>query len=258
MAVYEALGANPQGKIAVKIASVEPGSNYLRPELIGDFVQSFDDVALVECNTIYGRFRTFTAMHYQTAKDHGYLEIADFDVMDEDGFMALPVEGGSNITENYVGTHFENYDYFIVLSHFKGHTMAGFGGAIKNASIGIASARGKGNIHGNGFIEAMAEATKSVSDALDGNILYINVMNWLSLDCDCEENPREPEIHDIGILASFDPVALDQACMDFIYQADDSENFIAQIERLNAPRTLEHGEEIGLGSRTYQLVSIDE
>lgn len=187
-------------------------------------------------------------MHYQTAEDHGYLEIADFDVMDEDGFMTLPVEGGSNITENY--------DYFIVLSHFKGHTMAGFGGAIKNASIGIASARGKGNIHGNGFIEAMAEATKSVSDALDGNILYINVMNRLSLDC--EEDPREPEIHDIGILASFDPVALDQACMDLIYQADGSENFIAQIERLNAPRTLEHGEEIGLGSRTYQLVSIDE
>lgn len=258
MAVYEALGANPQGKIAVKIASGEPGSNYLRPELIGDFVQSFDDVALVECNTIYGRFRTSTAMHYQTAEDHGYLEIADFDVMDEDGFMALPVEGGSNITENYVGTHFENYDYFIVLSHFKGHTMAGFGGAIKNASIGIASARGKSNIHGNGFIEAMAEATKSVSDALDGNILYINVMNRLSLDCDCEEDPREPEIHDIGILASFDLVALDQACMDLIYQADGSENFIAQIERLNAPRTLEHGEEIGLGSRTYRLVSIDE
>lgn len=258
MAVYEALGASPEGKIAVKIASGEPRSNYLRPELIGDFVQSFDDVALVECNTIYGRFRTATAMHYQTAEDHGYLEIADFDVMDEDGFIALPVEGGSNISENYVGTHFENYDYFIVLSHFKGHTMAGFGGAIKNASIGIASARGKSNIHGNGFIEAMAEATKAVSDALDGNILYINVMNRLSLDCDCEEDPREPEIHDIGILASFDPVALDQACMDLIYQAEGSENFVAQIERLNAPRTLEHGEEIGLGSRTYQLVSIDE
>ena len=258
MAVYEALGASPEGKIAVKIASGEPGSNYLRPELIGDFVQSFDDVALVECNTIYGRFRTATAMHYQTAEDHGYLEIADFDVMDEDGFIALPVEGGSNISENYVGTHFENYDYFIVLSHFKGHTMAGFGGAIKNASIGIASARGKSNIHGNGLIEAMAEATKAVSDALDGNILYINVMNRLSLDCDCEEDPREPEIHDIGILASFDPVALDQACMDLIYQAEGSENFVAQIERLNAPRTLEHGEEIGLGSRTYQLISIDE
>lgn len=258
MAVYEALGASPEGKIAVKIASGEPGSNYLKPELIGDFVQSFDDVALVECNTIYGRFRTATAMHYQTAEDHGYLEIADFDVMDEDGFIALPVEGGSNISENYVGTHFDNYDYFIVLSHFKGHTMAGFGGAIKNASIGIASARGKSNIHGNGFIEAMAEATKAVSDALDGNILYINVMNRLSLDCDCEEDPREPEIHDIGILASFDPVALDQACMDLIYQAEGSENFVAQIERLNAPRTLEHGEEIGLGSRTYQLVSIDE
>lgn len=249
--------ANPQGKIAVKIASGEPGSNYLRPELIGDFVQSFEDAALVECNTIYGRFRTATAMHYQTAKDHGYLDIADFDVMDEDGFMALPVEGGSNITENYVGAHFENYDYFIVLSHFKGHTMAGFGGAIKNASIGIASARGKSNIHGHGFIEAMAEATKSVSDALDGNILFINVMNRLSLDCDCEEDPREPEIHDIGILASFDPVALDQACMDLIYQAEGSENFVAQIERLNAPRTLEHGEEIGLGSRDYQLISID-
>lgn len=216
MAVYEALGVNPQGKIAVKIASGEPGSNYLRPELIGDFVQSFEDAVLVECNTIYGRFRTATAMHYQAAKDHGYLDISDFDVMDEDGFIALPVEGGSNITENYVGTHFENYDYFIVLSHFKGHTMAGFGGAIKNASIEIASARGKSNIHDHGFIEAMAEATKSVSDALD------------------------------------------QACMDLIYQAEGSENFVAQIERLNAPRTLEHGEEIGLGSRDYQLISIDK
>lgn len=200
-AVYAALGASPSGRIAVKLSTGEPGSNYLRTDLIGDFVRSFDSPAIVECNTAYGGSRSDTAMHYQVAEDHGYTDIADVDIMDENGSMTLPVEGGDNLTENYVGANFGNYDYFIVLSHFKGHAMAGFGGAIKNISIGIASSEGKAHIHSGGtggsmwggdqdaFLESMAEAGKSVVDYLDGNILYINVMNRLSVDCDCDGKP---------------------------------------------------------------------
>lgn len=221
MAVYEALGASPSGDIAVKLSTGEPGSNYLRTDLIGDLVQSFDNPTIVECNTAYGGQRANTAMHYQVAEDHGYTAIANVDIMDENGSMTLPVTGGSNLTENYVGANFANYDYYVVLSHFKGHSMAGYGGAIKNISIGIASSEGKAHIHSGGtggsiwggdqdaFLESMAEAGKSVVDYLDGNILYINVMNRLSVDCDCDGNPAEPDMHDIGILASTDPVALD-------------------------------------------------
>ena len=147
MAIYEALGASPTGNIAVKLSTGEPGSNYLRPELIGDLVQSFDHPTIVECNTAYGGQRANTAMHYQVAEDHGYTAIADVDIMDENGSMTLPVTGGSNLTENYVGANFANYDYYVVLSHFKGHSMAGYGGAIKNISIGIASSEGKSHIH---------------------------------------------------------------------------------------------------------------
>lgn len=268
-AVYEALGASPSGRIAVKLSTGEPGSNYLRPELIGGLVRSFDSPTIVECNTAYGGVRANTAMHYQIAADHGYTELADVDIMDEDGSMTLPVTGGTNLTENYVGAHFENYDYFVVLSHFKGHAMAGYVGAIKNISIGIASAEGKSHIHTGGkggsmwsadqdaFLESMAEAGKSVVDALGGNILYINVMNRLSVDCDCDTNPAEPDMHDIGILASFDPVALDQACVDLVYAAEDGASLIDRIESRNGLHTLEHAEAIGLGSRTYELVSID-
>ena len=270
MAIYEALGASPSGNIAVKLSTGEPGSNYLRPELIGDLVQSFDNPTIVECNTAYGGQRANTAMHYQVAEDHGYTAIADVDIMDENGSMTLPVTGGSNLTENYVGANFANYDYYVVLSHFKGHSMAGYGGAIKNISIGIASSEGKAHIHSGGtggsiwggdqdaFLESMAEAGKSVVDYLDGNILYINVMNRLSVDCDCDGSPAEPDMHDIGILASFDPVALDQACVDLVYSAEDGASLIQRIESRNGLHTLEHAEEIGLGSRTYELVSIDE
>ncbi|MDE6589552.1 MAG: DUF362 domain-containing protein, partial [Oscillospiraceae bacterium] len=223
IAIYNALNAEPRGRIAVKLSTGEPGSNYLRTDLIGPLVQSLDNPTIVECNTAYGGSRSNTAMHYQVAEDHGYTAIAAVDIMDGDGSIILPVEGGSNLTENYVGANFANYDYFIVLSHFKGHAMAGFGGAIKNISIGIAPSQGKTNIHTAGqggsmwgapqdpFLESMAEAGKSVVDALGGNILYINVMNRLSVDCDCDGNPSEPDMHDIGILASYDPVALDQA-----------------------------------------------
>ena len=270
MAVYEALGASPSGDIAVKLSTGEPGSNYLRTDLIGDLVQSFDNPTIVECNTAYGGQRANTAMHYQVAEDHGYTAIANVDIMDENGSMTLPVTGSSNLTENYVGANFANYDYYVVLSHFKGHSMAGYGGAIKNISIGIASSEGKAHIHSGGtggsiwggdqdaFLESMAEAGKSVVDYLDGNILYINVMNRLSVDCDCDGSPAEPDMHDIGILASFDPVALDQACVDLVYSAEDGASLIQRIESRNGLHTLEHAEEIGLGSRTYELVSIDE
>lgn len=268
MAVYAALEASPSGNVAVKISTGENGSNYLRTDLIGDLVQSLD-AAIVECNTAYGGNRASTAMHYQLAEDHGYTAIADVDIMDEEGSMTLTVTGGDNLTENYVGSHFANYDYYVILSHFKGHAMAGYGGAIKNISIGIASSEGKCWIHSGGnsrssisgdqdsFLESMAEAGKSVVDYLDGNILYINVMNRLSVDCDCDSSPAEPDMHDIGILASYDPVALDQACIDLVYAAEDGESLVNRIESRNGLHTLEHAEKIGLGSRTYELVSID-
>ena len=268
MAIYEALGAElPDGNIAVKISTGENGSNYLRPELIGDLVQSVNGT-IVECNTAYGGNRANTAYHMQLAEDHGYTAIADVDIMDADGSMTLPVTGGSRLTENYVGSHFENYDYYVVLSHFKGHAMAGFGGAIKNISIALLLLTGKhtfiprhwGNMWSgeqNAFLESMAEAGKSVSDYMDGNMLYINVMNRFSVDCDCDGNPAEPDMHDIGILASsFAPVALDQACVDFVYSAEDGDSLIQRIESRNGLHTLEHAEAIGLGSRTYELVSI--
>ncbi len=265
MAAYSALKAAPEGHIAVKLST----GNYLRTDLIGDLVRSFDSPAIVECNTAYGGSRSNTAMHYQVAEDHGYTDIATVDIMDENGSMPLPVTGGSNLTENYVGANFANYDYFVVLSHFKGHAMAGYGGAIKNISIGIASSQGKSHIHTAGqggsmwsaaqdpFLESMAEAGKSVVDHLDGNILYINVMNRLSVDCDCNGNPAEPDMHDISILASYDPVALDQACIDLVYAAEDGGSLVRRIESRNGLHTLEHAEAIGLGSRSYQLVSID-
>ena len=268
MSVYQALQASPGGSVAVKLSTGEPGSNYLRPELIGELVQDLN-ATIVECNTAYGGQRASTAMHYQVAEDHGYTAIAPVDIMDEEGSMTLPVTGGTNLTENYVGSHFADYDYFVVLSHFKGHTMAGYGGAIKNISLGIASAEGKTHIHTGGrggsmwnadqdaFLESMAEAGKSVVDALDGNILYINVMNRLSVDCDCDSSPAEPDMHDIGILASYDPVALDQACIDLVYAAEDGQSLIDRIESRNGLHTLEHAQTIGLGSRSYQLESID-
>ena len=270
MAIYEALNWEPTGKVAVKLSTGEPpASNYLRPELIAGVVAEVDGT-IVECNTAYGGSRASTAMHYQVAEDHGFTSIADFVILDEDGSVALPVTGGTRLTENYVGAHFHDYDSYLILSHFKGHAMAGYGGAIKNISIGIGSSEGKAWIHSGGtsrtnvwggeqdaFLESMGEAGKSVVDALNGKIVYINVMNRLSVDCDCSGNPAEPDMHDIGILASTDPVALDQACIDLVYSATDGQSLINRIESRNGLHTLEHAEEIGLGSRTYTLVSID-
>lgn len=272
MKAYQALNRMPAGKVAVKLSTGEPpASNYLEPDLIKDVVQAVNGT-IVECNTAYGGSRASTAMHMQVAEDHGFTAIADVDIMDAEGSISLPVVGGTNLTENFVGSHFSDYDSFLVLSHFKGHAMAGFGGALKNISIGIASSEGKSHIHTGGkggsmfsadqdaFLESMAEAAKSVSDSLDhgNNMLFINVMNRLSVDCDCDGNPAEPDMHDIGILASTDPVALDQACLDLVYHASDGASLIERIESRNGIHTVEHAEAIGLGSRAYQLVSLDD
>lgn len=267
--IYHALNVTlPDEGVAVKISTGEDGSNYLQPSLIADLVHEVNGT-IVECNTAYGGERANTAYHYQLAEDHGYTDIAEVDIMDADGSMTLPVTAGSHLTENYVGSHLENYDYIAVLSHFKGHAMAGYGGALKNISIGIASSDGKAHIHSGGtggnmwsgeqdaFLESMAEAGKSVNDYMHGNMLYINVMNRLSVDCDCDTNPAEPDMHDIGILASTDPVALDQACVDLVYAAEDGAALVERIESRNGLLTLAHAEEIGLGSRAYRLVEAD-
>lgn len=273
MAVYEALGWEPTGTVAVKLSMGEPpASNYLEPELIKELVQSVD-ATIVECNTAYGGSRTETAMHMQVAEDHGFTAIADVDILDADGSMELPVEGGKHLENNLVGSHFADYDSYIILSHFKGHAMAGFGGAIKNISIGLGSKEGKCLIHTagqshtspwggdqTGFTESMAEAGKSVSDYLGNGdyIVYISVLNNISIDCDCDGNPAEPDIHDIGIVASLDPVALDQACIDLAFAAEGSEALQARVNDRNGLHTLEYAEEIGLGTRSYELVNIDD
>lgn len=270
-AVYEALGRSAEGEnVAVKISTGEPGgTHFLAPSLIQDFVQSVDGT-IVECNTAYGGSRANTAMHYQVAEDHGFTAIAPVVILDEEGSMSLPVEGGTHLTENFVGGHFADYDFHVVLSHFKGHAMGGFGGALKNLSIGYASSEGKSWIHTagttksgimgeqNDFLESMAEAAKSVVDAAGEDILYINVMNHLSVDCDCDSNPAAPTMADIAILASLDPVALDQACVDLVYAAPDGEDLIERIESRNGILTVEHAADIGLGSREYELVSLDD
>ena len=271
--VFEQLGWEPEGNVAVKISTGEPpASNYLRPELIGDLVQKLDGT-IVECNTAYGGSRASAAMHRQVAEDHGFTAIADFDLLDEEGEVEWPVTGGTRLEKAIVGSHAENYSDWVILSHFKGHAMAGFGGAIKNVGIGMSSASGKVYVHTAGtktsgsiwysdqdaWLEALPEMVSAVRDHVGGeHIIYINVMNRLSVDCDCDGNPAEPDIHDIGILASRDPVALDQACVDLVYQAEGNESLVARIEALHGIHALEHAEAIGLGSRTYELVNIDE
>jgi len=270
-AVYEALNWTPTGNVAVKLSTGEAGNtHYLSPDLIKDLVQQVDGT-IVECNTAYGGSRASTAMHRQVAEDHGFTAIADVDIMDADGWIEIPVTNGEHLTVDRVGQNLANYDSVLVLSHFKGHSMGGFGGAIKNISIGIASSSGKMLIHSGGhsttgwgggtqndFLESMAEAAKAVSDYMDNGdrMVYISVMNHLSVDCDCDGNPAAPDMHDIGILASTDPVALDQACVDLVYAAEDGASLIQRIESRNGLLTLEHAEEIGLGSKSYQLVGI--
>ncbi|MBQ3394927.1 MAG: DUF362 domain-containing protein [Synergistaceae bacterium] len=273
MAIYNALGREATGKVAVKLSTGEAGNtHYLSPELIKELVQKVNGT-IVECNTAYGGSRASTAMHRQVIEDHGFTKIAKVDILDEEGEISLPVVGGKHLKEDVVGSHFKNYDFVLVLTHFKGHAMGGFGGALKNISIGFASPRGKVIIHTAGtkdsgsiwydkqddFLESMAEVAKAVSDSLDHGkkIMYISVMNHLSVDCDCDGNPAKPDMHDIGILGSLDPVALDQACVDLVYKAPDGASLIKRMESRHGIHTVEHAAEIGLGSRTYDLVSID-
>ena len=278
MKIYEMLDVHPEGKVAVKLSTGEAGNpNHLDPKLIEELVQSVDGT-IVECNTAYsGSKRADTAMHRQVAKEHGFTDIAELDIMDENGYISIPVEGGTHLKENWVGEDLADYDYVLVLTHFKGHPMAGFGGALKNISIGIASREGKVRIHTGGvfskppidvgsmltnqnvFTDSMAEAAKSVSDYEDhgNNIVYISVMNNMSIDCDCVSTPTEVDMKDIGILASTDPVALDQACVDLVFKVEDGASLQQRILEKNGLNILTHAEEIGFGNRAYRLVSID-
>ncbi len=283
--LYEILGRKAQGRVAVKLSTGEAGNNnYLKPTLIKDLVQSIKGT-IVECNTAYAGARNTTEAHRQLIKDHGFADIAEVDIMDSDGVLHLPVEGGVHLKENIVGSHVENYDFMMVLTHFKGHPMGGFGGALKNIAIGVASSDGKANIHTagamqkaqgwqsaedgrfmkltgpdhNAFIESMAEAAKSVSDYFGHGerMLYISVMNNLSVDCDCVAHPAEVDMKDIGILASLNPVALDQACVDLVYEAPDGHSLVERIQSRNGELILEHAQRIGFGERRYRLVCVD-
>lgn len=271
-------GRKLSGKIAVKLHSGEPGGhNYPDPNLIKGLVQAVDGT-IVECNTAYPGKRFKTEDHMKAIRDHGFASIAPVDVMDENGSISLPFPDGKNIKENFVGANFANYDSFLILSHFKGHAMGGFGGAIKNTSIGIASSEGKMWIHTAGiikdtadfsacfkvkqdlFLESMAEAAGSVINRLGaGNIVYVSLANNLSVDCDCDNSPAAPEMEDIGILASTDPVALDKACVDLVYAADPAKNasLRERIESRHGTHTLDYAETIGIGSKAYTLMNID-
>ena len=269
---YKALDWTPKGKVGVKMSTGESSkSNYLRPELIKDLIGEIDGT-IVECNTAYGGNRSDSESHWAAIRERGFLDVASVDIMDEEGSMTLPVDGGNVLNENYVGTHFANYPSYVVLSHFKGHAMAGFGGAIKNISIGFASSMGKKWIHSGGkskesmwggeqnaFLESMADAAKAVTNYVGrDNMVYINVLNRISIDCDCDGDPAEPDIHDIGILVSRDPVAIDQAGIDMVSKADGNESLMQRIAEKNGLHTLEAAEKIGVGSRKYKLVDLDK
>jgi len=270
--MYRTLGREATGKVGIKLSMGEPGGhNYLQPELVADFVRLVDGT-FIDANTAYGGNRATTALHLKAAEDHGFTAIAPVDILDSEGEIRLPVKGGKHLEADIVGSKFADYDFTVVLSHFKGHAMGGFGGAIKNISIGIASSAGKTYIHSAGesttswgnpaqddFLESMAEAAKAIADYCGDRILYISVMNNLSVDCDCDSNPADPEMADIGILASLDPVALDKACVDHVYASTDHGkiHLIERMESRNGIHTVEYAEQIGLGTQTYELVSLD-
>ena len=267
--IYRTLGVQLKEKAAVKLSTGEPGGhNFLQPGMIKELVKEVNGT-IVECNTAYGGPRSKTKSHWEVMKKHGFLEIAPCDIMDGEKEIALEIIGGKHLKQNFVGANLQNYGSVLILSHFKGHVMGGFGGALKNMSIGIASAYGKSQIHNaggllgisnqNAFLEAMAEACKSVVDYMGSeNIVYINVANRLSVDCDCDSNPAEPKMADIGIFASTDPVAVDQACVDAVYRSPDEgkKDLIKRIESRNGIHTLEAAETLGLGSREYKIVEI--
>lgn len=269
--MYEALGVKLPGKVAVKLHSGEVGNqNFIRPSFMKPIIDHVHGT-IVECNTAYEGKRNTTEAHWETMKLHGWTDIAKVDIMDEESEMELPVKNGHRLKVNYVGTHLKNYDSMLVLSHFKGHPMGGFGGALKNISIGTASSHGKAHIHGAGepeniwtadhdsFLESMADAAQTIVNYFKENIVFISVMCNMSVDCDCCAVAEDPAIADIGILASTDPVALDQACVDLVYASEDpgKPHLVERIESRNGIHTVEAAAALNIGSREYELVNMD-
>jgi len=278
--IYKALGREAKGRVAVKISTGEGGNNhYLKPTLIRNLVEEVNGT-IVECNTAYGGTRSSSEKHWETIRDHGFDSIFVVDIMDEFGEMKIPVKDHTHLKYDIVGEHLSRYDFLINLAHFKGHAMGGYGGVLKNQSIGVASASGKGYIHSagytsklpdawqhienqDGFLESMAAAAQGVANYFGDNILYINVMNNMSVDCDCDGHPAAPELKDMGIMASLDPVALDWACVEkvFNYQGkpgDDNKPLIERINSRHGTHTIDWAEKIGMGSKKYKIVDIDK
>ncbi len=268
--IYKALDNQLVGKVAIKLHSGEVGNqNFIRPAFLEPIIQHVQGT-IVEANTAYEGKRNTTEEHWNTMKLHGWTDIAEVDIMDAEGELVLDIPNGKRIQKNYVGNHLANYDSMLVLSHFKGHPMGGFGGALKNISIGIASSHGKAYIHGAGevekiwtadhdsFLESMADASKSIVEYFAGKIAFINVMCNMSVDCDCCAVAEDPAIADIGILASLDPVALDQACLDLVYASQDPgrDHLLERIESRNGVHTVEAAAELGVGSREYELIRL--
>ena len=278
--IYEKLGVTLTGKIGVKVSTGEKGSRgYLKADLIGPLVKKINGT-IIECNTAYPGARNNVADHLAVAKEHGFTDYAEVDIMDADGEMQIPVNKGKHLKYDIVGTHLANYDAMINLAHGKGHAMGGFGANLKNQSIGVASRNGKAYIHSAGkiespnklwinlpkqeaFIESMAEAATAVADYFKANhkpIVYITVMNFLSVDCDCDAHQTDPVMTDLGIVASLDPVANDQAFIDMIWHSNDpgAKKLQARIDRQLGRDILPYAESLGLGSTKYDLISIDE
>lgn len=271
MELYKAVGLELPGKVAVKVHSGEPGNqNFLTPEFWQPMVETVHGT-IVECNTAYPGERNTTDAHRRTMIKHGWSKLFDVDILDAEGpDLELPIPNGKHIQKNLVGKDIKNYDSMLVLSHFKGHPMGGFGGALKQLSIGCASSAGKANIHGagkpeemwtteqNAFLESMADTAESVVKLFDGKIVYINVMKNMSVDCDCCAVAEDPCMKDIGILASLDPIAIDQACLDLVYASDDPgrDHLVERIESLNGVHTVEAAAELGFGSREYELIEL--
>ena len=273
--LYDILGKKLEGRVAVKVHSGEAGNqNFLHPEYFKDII-NYVNGTVVECNTAYSGERDTTEKHIKLMENHGWSKYFNVDIMDSEGDLILDVPYGKVINKNYVGKNIQNYDSMLVLSHFKGHPMGGYGGALKQLSIGCASSKGKRYIHCVGkkngsyedmfkveqdkFLEAMAESAKSVVDYFDGNIVYINVMSNMSVDCDCCATAKDPCIKDIGILASLDPIAIDQACIDLVFNSNDpgKSHLIERINSRNGIHTIEVAEGLGYGSREYELINID-
>lgn len=276
--MYSELGKELPGKVAAKVHSGEQGNqNFLRPEFWKPMIEELK-ATVVECNTAYEGARNTTAKHMKLMESHGWIKYFDVDLMDAEGpDLKLDIPGGLVLKENLVGKNIANYDSMLVLSHFKGHPMGGYGGALKQLSIGCASSAGKSLIHSGGytndqgivwnhtapqdvFCEAMADAAGSVIEYFKGNIAYINIMCNLSVDCDCCEVAEDPCMKDIGILSSLDPVALDQACLDLIYASDDPgrDHFIERVETRHGVHTIEAAEKLGYGSRNYELIRLGD